>query len=472
MPLITSAGIGSGLDLESIISATVSAERNPKLQRLLEKEDSLKVELSSIGEVKSALSKLQDTFEKLADMDNFGKRTASITQPSGGDLISATPTSSTSTGSFKIEVQQLAQGSRAVSGDGLFTSADDVVSASGGTLTFEAGADKSFTLDVTAGMTLSELRDAINDADTNFGVTANIVNTGIDGVGSKLVLTSNVTGAGNDLKVTNDNAELDNVSTDANGGGAGSGGMAIDPANDAAQDAIIVVDGITINNSSNTFKDAVEDLTIKAVRESEAGETAKLNVDVDRESVNKLVDELITNYNNLIGQIGLQTRIGKPLNGDASMRSLSAQLINTLGATLTDAGPFETIFDMGIGVKNDGYLEKSSLVRSLNEAMDENFDDIGKAFAGENGIAKQMESLLEEYVKPKGLLKERENNLNEQIKDIDADKIDLNERMGELEAGLRKKYAGLDVLLAQMQQTQTYLGSQLASLPGFTSSKS
>ncbi|MCO7198996.1 flagellar filament capping protein FliD [Pseudoalteromonas sp. OANN1] len=470
MPLITSAGIGSGLDLESIISATVSAERNPKLQRLLEKEDSLKVELSSIGEVKSALSKLQDTFEKLADIKNFGKRTASITQPSGGDLISATPTSSTSTGSFKIEVQQLAQGSRAVSGDGLFTSADDVVSASGGTLTFEAGADKSFTLDVTAGMTLSELRDAINDADTNFGVTANIVNTGINGVGSKLVLTSNVTGAGNDLKVTNDNAELDNVSTDANGGGGG--GMAIDPANDAAQDAIIVVDGITINNSSNTFKDAVEDLTIKAVRESEAGETAKLNVDVDRESVNKLVDELITNYNNLIGQIGLQTRVGKPLNGDASMRSLSAQLINTLGATLTDAGPFETIFDMGIGVKKDGYLEKSSLVRSLNEAMDENFDDIGKAFAGENGIAKQMESLLEEYVKPKGLLKERENNLNEQIKDIDADKIDLNERMVELEAGLRKKYAGLDVLLAQMQQTQTYLGSQLASLPGFTSSKS
>ncbi|TMP76795.1 flagellar cap protein FliD N-terminal domain-containing protein, partial [Pseudoalteromonas sp. S983] len=93
-----SAGIGSGLDLESIISATVSAERNPKLQRLLEKEDSLKVELSSIGEVKSALSKLQDTFEKLADMDNFGKRTANITQPSGGDLISATPSSSTSTG--------------------------------------------------------------------------------------------------------------------------------------------------------------------------------------------------------------------------------------------------------------------------------------------------------------------------------------------------------------------------------------
>ena len=112
MPLITSAGIGSGLDLESIISATISAENTPKMNAFVKKEESLQVELSALGEVKSALSKLQDTIEKLADPDNFDKRIANIKQPTSddGDLISVTPTSDITPGDFNIEVIELAQG--------------------------------------------------------------------------------------------------------------------------------------------------------------------------------------------------------------------------------------------------------------------------------------------------------------------------------------------------------------------------
>ncbi|TMN73715.1 flagellar cap protein [Pseudoalteromonas sp. S1727] len=469
MPLITSAGVGSGLDLESIISATLAAENTPKLNAFAKKEETLQVELSSLGEIKSAMSKLQDTIEKLADPDSFNKRIANITQPSSddGDLISVTPTKDITPGNFKIEVLELAQGSRATSNDAvppLFTSTDDVVSASGGTLSFAAG-DKSFDLTLDAGATLADLRDAINDSDDNFGVTANIINTGTE---SKLVLTSNVSGSGNDLVITNDNAELDNVSTVANAGGAGGIGIA---AGNEAKDAKIKVDGIEITNDTNTFKNAVQDMTIVAKRQSIDGETAKLAVEYDKSSVTKLVDELIANYNNLIGQIGFQTRVGKPLNGDSTIRSFDSQLVNTLSTELTDAGPFSSIFDIGLGVKKDGYLEKSSLVRSLNEAMDENFDDIGKAFSGENGLAKKFESLLDNYVDSNGIMKQRENSLNAQLDELEDDVINHEYRMESLESRLRKQYSGLDVLLAQMQSTQSYLSAQLSSLPGFTKSK-
>ncbi|WP_404338865.1 flagellar filament capping protein FliD [Pseudoalteromonas mariniglutinosa] len=465
MPLITSAGIGSGLDLESIIKASIDAENVPKMNSFAKKDKSLQVELSAIGEVKSALAKLQDTIEKLADPDNFNKRIANVSQPTSddGDLVSVTPTKDITPGNFKIEVLEIAQGSRATSNDGLFASTDDVVSASGGTLSFAAG-DKSFDLTLDAGASLADLRDAINDSDDNFGVTANIINTGTE---SKLVLTSNVSGTGNDLVITNDNAELDNVSTVANGGGAG--GIAIAAGNEA-KDASIKVDGITITNDTNTFKDAVQDMTITAKRQSVDGETAKLAVEFDRESVTKLIDELVTNYNNVVGQLGFQSRVGKPLNSDATIRSLSSQLVNTLSTNLTDAGPFTSIFDIGLGVDKDGYLEKSSLVRSLNSAMDENFDDIGKAFAGENGVAKQFESLLENYMDSDGIIKQRETSLNSQLTDLEDDVVNHEFRMEELESRLRKQYAGLDVLLAQMQSTQQYLGAQLASLPGFTKS--
>lgn len=475
MPLITSAGVGSGLDLESIISASVAAENTPKMQSFVAKEEALQVELSAIGEIKSAISKLEDTVEKLADSESFGKRIANITQPDGGDIISVTPTSDISTGSFDIAVKQLAQGSRAVTADGAFADADAVVSASGGTLSFSAGTDNSFDLTVTAGMTLSELRDAINASDSNFGVTANIVNTGDSSVGSKLVLTSNVTGSGNDLVITSDTAELDAIETydaDTNT----SGGMTI-AAEDAAQDAIITVDGLQVTNDTNTFKDAVQDMTIKALalssgNDTDGYDTAELNVEYDRESVTALVDEFIANYNNLVGNIGFQTRIGKPLNGDSSMRTLSDQLISTLSTQLTDAGPFESIFDIGLGVDKEGYLEKSSLVRSLNEAMDENFDDIGTAFAGDNGVAKQLESLLENYVDSSGIIKQRETSLNGQLDDLEDDVINHEYRMASLEERLRKQYSGLDVLIAQMQQTQSYLGAQLSNLPGFTKASS
>ncbi len=467
MALITSAGIGSGLDLESIISASVSAENTPKMNAFAAKEESLQVELSSLGEVKSAMSKLQDTIEKLAEPDNFNKRIANIKQPTSddGDLISVTPTSDISPGNFSIEVVELAQGSRATSNDGLFSSTDDVVSASGGTLSFAAGT-KTFDLTLDAGTTLADLRDAINDSDDNFGVTANIINTGTE---SKLVLTSSVSGTGNDLVITNDNAELDNVSTDANGGAPGSGGIGIASGNEA-KSAVIKVDGIEITSDTNTFKDAVQDMTIVAKRPSVDNETAKLSVEYDKSSVTTLIDELVTNYNNLIGQIGLQTRVDKPLNGDSTIRSFDSQLVNTLSTELTDAGPFSSIFDIGLGIDKDGYLEKTSLVRSLNEAMDDNFDNIGKAFSGENGLATKFETLLSNYVDSDGIMKQRENSLNEQLDELEDDVINHEYRMESLEARLREQYAGLDVLLAQMQSTQSYLSAQLSSLPGFTKS--
>jgi flagellar hook-associated protein 2 len=475
MPLITSAGIGSGLDLESIIKASVDAESRPKMISFIEKEERLQVELSAVGEIKSAISKLNDTIEKLADSDNFGKRVANIRQPEGGDIISVTPTSDISTGDFKVAVKQLAQGSRAVSADNAFASTDAVVTAGGGTLSFAAGPDKSFDLTVDAGTTLAELRDAINASENNFGITANIVNTGDPAIGSKLVLTSNVTGTGNDLVITSDTAEMDALETyDATNNP--NGGMTI-AAGDEAQNAVITVDGLEVQSDTNTFKDAVQDMTIRALElsadDGSGGlETAKLNIDYDRESVSKLVDELVANYNNLIGNIGFQTRIGKPLNGDASMRSLSAQLVNTLSTPLTNSGPFESIFDIGLGIDKEGYLEKSSLVRSLNDAMDNNFDDIGKAFAGESGVAKQLESLLGNYIDSGGLIKEREESLNGQLDDLEDDVANHEFRMASFEERLRKQYSGLDVLLAQMQQTQAYLGAQLSNLPGFTKAKS
>lgn len=466
MSTITSAGVGSGLDLESIIQATVNAEDLPRVKRFEESKTRFTVELSGLGAIKSSLSSLQTVIKKLADMDNFTKRTSSVTQPASGDIVSVSSTATATPGNFNIKVNQLASGSRATT-SAAFTDPTDVVSASGGKLTIAAGS-KSFEVDVAAGATLEEMRAAINDAADNFGVSVNIINTGGATPEAKLVVTSNVSGAGNDLTITSDTAELDSVSTTAFGGGAG--GLSIAVA-DQAKDAIIEVDGIAITNSTNIFKDAVQDLTITAKKVSEGTETAKLTVGYDSAGVEKLIDEFITAYNNAVGTIDYHTKSGAALYGDSAMRSLNNQMVNALSNVVSGAGGFETLFDVGIGLTKEGKLEKTSLVRSVNEALTSNYADVGKLFAGENGFAKTFESLLETQLEAKGGFKFREEALNKSLKQLESDRESHDYRMTQLEAGLRAKYAALDVLIAQMQSTGSYITAQLANLPGFTKSK-
>ena len=105
MASITSAGVGSGLDLESIIKASIDAENIPKLQAFAAKEESLQKELSSIDTISSAISQLESTIEKLSDIDNFNKRTASITQPSSGEIISVSTTKDSTAGKFATSIR-------------------------------------------------------------------------------------------------------------------------------------------------------------------------------------------------------------------------------------------------------------------------------------------------------------------------------------------------------------------------------
>ena len=462
MALITSAGVGSGLDLESIITATVDAENLPKLQKFTTKESELSVSLSSVGAIKSSLSSLDDIMEKLADIENFNKRTATLTQPSSGDLISVTTTAESTSASFNVEVIDLAQGSRAVMDDNLFSSPTDEVTASGGNLTFTSGS-KSFSLNLAAGATLEELRVAINDSDDNFGVTANIIN---DGTSSKLVLTSDETGTGNDLVITNDTAELDNVSTLANDG-VSQGGLKI-ALEDMAQDAVIEVDGISISSATNKFTDAIQDITITALKESENNEKAGLVIDVDKETVESNINEFIEKFNNVIDTIEYHTKIGGALSGDSSMRSLKSQLVNTLSSMVTGAGGFETLYDIGLGLSKEGDLEKDSLVRSLNDALTESYDDVGTIFTAPDGIATVFSDLLDNYLESDGALIFREDSLNAELKQLENDRSNHDYRMEQLEVTLRKKYSSLDVLIAQMQSNGSFLTSQLANLPGFT----
>ena len=240
MANVTSLGIGSGLDLESLVTAYINAEAVPQEIRLQEKEERLSLELSGVGSFKSSLSTFNDTLKKLSEPDAFNKQVVS----SSTDSISVKSNGSASNGEFQISVQALAKGTKYHTEEVASSSA----TVGSGDLVFTSGSD-SFTVSIDATDDLSAIRDKINAQSENFGVTANILNTD---TGSFLIYNSEVTGLANELSVTSADASLDKlVSTNPNVQKV-----------QAAQDASVTIDNVSITNSTNEFKNVIEDLTI------------------------------------------------------------------------------------------------------------------------------------------------------------------------------------------------------------------
>ncbi|ETI61550.1 flagellar filament capping protein FliD [Marinomonas profundimaris] len=197
---VGSLGAGSGIDLESLVKQMVSAQKDAKVKLYQDKIDGYEAELSALGKVGSAIDSFKSSVNALNDDELFTGRDAKIAQVEGEEVISITTDNTASNGSYAIDVNQLAKGSRVMSAPGLFSSADDVITKQDAELKFKAG-DSEFSISVVAGTTLSELRNQINTSEDNFGVSANLVD---DGNGNLFfTATSVIQGAGNTLKISN-----------------------------------------------------------------------------------------------------------------------------------------------------------------------------------------------------------------------------------------------------------------------------
>ena len=199
---ITSAGAGSGLQLENVIAASVEAKKAQLQQPIITKQNSTQITLSGIGQLKSSISAFTDILDKLSAPGAFNKRAINITQSKDDPVLKVESKSGASNGQYNIIVNKLAQTSRQ---EGIFDSSTTSMVTQDGQLTFKAG-DKTFKVDVKAGDTLQDIRKSINGNGDNFGLSVNIVNTA-DGK-AKLVIDSGISGDGKDLTITGDTAEL------------------------------------------------------------------------------------------------------------------------------------------------------------------------------------------------------------------------------------------------------------------------
>lgn len=474
---IQSLGVGSGLALDDLVQQLLSAERQPKEARLNAREERNEAEISGLGQIKSKMSDFKDAVDELRSDTGINGREPTITNPSeDDDVLSAEASNSALRGTYDITVEQLATGSRITTDDGAFTSSSDAVLTSGtGSLTFDVGGSESFTINVSAGTTLTQLREAINGADDNFGVTANIIDTGT-GAGPRLVFSSSETGDGNDLVITNDTgaAELDRLST--------TGGTSnISAANiEGAKNAIAYVDGIEVQSSSNEFENTIQNVSFEVNEVSPKDSVGdflatKLNIGFDKEGLDKKIRDFVDNYNSLIDEIRTLTRYGESeleedgaLAGDSLLRGIQTGLASIIGDNVSSSS-LGGLFQIGIEFDDEGKLEigttdfgLGSGEDRLEDALEDNFDEIAKLFTDdEEGIASRLYDFSNEYTSFSGLLSLRERAAKDIRDEIFDERETLELRMLNFEEILRDRYLNLDQTVAQLNQTGSAL---LASL--------
>ncbi len=448
MGLITSAGVGSGLDVESIIGAILAAERAPKESSLLRNEIRVDSTLSALGQLSSALSTLNDSLDELNSLSDFRIRSATSSDES---ILTATATSEASSGSFSIEITTLAQGSRLESTAGIFTDVTDTVGS--GTLTITAGTN-TFDVVIGASDTLEDIRNAISSADDNFGVNVNIIN---GDSGPILSYTSAISGTDNTLAVTNNNTSLDKISSSLT-------------TKQTANGAVATIDGISVTSDTNTFTDAIHDITFIAVNETEIGSPITLDIAIDKEAVKEALTNFVTAVNEYqtlsqnLGRSG-ESNVG-PLSGDVTLRLLNQQIITALQNSVSGiSSNYDTLNSIGITFDEFGKLNINDT--DLDAVIDSDFDAIGDVFASTEGVSIGLQNIIDNYIGSGSLIDIREDSLNSQKNKLETDRYNFDYRMTQLETQLRNKFGAMDTLVAQFNSTGSYLTQQLANLPGF-----
>lgn len=381
MTSITSAGIGSGLDVEGIISKLMAAESIP-LNTIKTDTQTTQTKLSIYGIIKSSFDGLQTATDALKNLSNIYPLTATS---SNSSVVTGSATSANAKGSYSLTVQQLAQKQSVAAssvattdtaiGTGTLTITLGSYDATGNTFTANSSATPvSITID-SSNQTLSGVKDAINNA--NAGVTASIIN---DGTGNRLVLTSNTTGAVNGFKV--DVADSDGNNTDTSGlsmlsydptAAAGSGKNQTSLA--SAQDAQFTLNNIAITKPTNNVTDAVSGLTLNLLSTTTTPVT--LNVGLDSTALQGTLNKFIAAYNQIQGNLTDQQQKGATLVNDTTPSQLELTLRNTLRNSGSIYGL--SLADIGINFDKTGVMSLDSA--KLNSALATDPRIVEKVFA-------------------------------------------------------------------------------------------
>jgi flagellar hook-associated protein 2 len=452
-PLITSTGIGSGLNIGAIVSALTNSFGAAQTAQLTKQQTSLDSQVSAYGTFTSALDTLKLALPALEDAGQLAGFAATVADK---NIATATTSASAVAGQYSLQVNNLAT-------TATLTSAPVASAATAlgtGTLTIAVGnASTSITVDSTNN-SLAGIAAAINSASNNPGVSASIITTT---TGSRLILTGTTTGAVNAISVT------------PSGGNGGLSSLAFTQTR-AALDASFLINNFPAASASNVVSGAITGVTLNLQQASAVATPTTLTISPDTSTAQASIGKFVTAVNGVLSSIRSltafdpSTKTAGPLNGNATLEAFQNQLQIILGKVTNGSGGVKSLTDIGISAGTDGSYATDN--GKLGNALSASLASIGKLLGGSSGIATQIANLVDGYTKPGGLLDTINQGLQSGLSSVSKQQANLTAQLAAYSARLTAEYNAMDAAVALLKQTQTFLNAQFNPSANATSGNS
>jgi flagellar hook-associated protein 2 len=474
MATFTSLGVGSGLDLNTIVTKLVALERQP-ISQMQSKASQLQTQVSSFGQISSLMSGMQTAANALSNPLLWSGSTVASSDSS---KVSVSAASGVSAGNYAVTVQQLASSQTLASASAF---ADSSALPGSGTLSLELGSwdtgqahfspksgSTAVAITVAATDTLANVVDKINGAGA--GVTASLIT---DTSGVRLSLRSSATGADNGFRLTAADSNGNNTN------GLGLSVMAFDPPNGAtamqlmqgSADAKATVNGIAVTSASNALKGVIDGLTLNLNQVSST--PVNITANPDTAGMQTAIKTFASAYSAMVSYLNSQTKydptskVGGVLQGDSAAVTLQGRLRAMVGASSGASSTFARLSDVGLQVQRDGTL---TVNQSKLDAATGNLTELKKSFANSDlgntansGFARRFSDLATQALGLDGTITTRTAGLQKLISKNGEDQTALNTRVDSFQARLVAQYTALDANVAKLNALSSYVTQQITN---------
>jgi flagellar hook-associated protein 2 len=466
MASITSAGIGSGLDVNSIVTQLMAVEKAP-LQQMQTAATQIQNQLSAFGKIQSFVSTLRDAAAKLASPTTW---TSTSATPSDSSVFTASTDGTAQAGNYSLSVQQLATAQTVASPASAFP-------VGAGRLRIQGGdGGQAVDVSIDAGDTPAQVRDKINAAKA--GVVASVVT---DASGSRLLLRASDTGTDHAFTVKEVVTDAQGVESTTTSGDLAK--LTYDPTQNAAAgvnmaltqpaaNAKATINGLAVESSSNLLTGAVEGVTIKLSKVSSS--PVDLTVTNDTDSIKTAVQAFADAYNQLNTYLSQQTaydpatKKAGTLQGDTGANSLRYAMRGIVGGTGTMTGSYQRLAQLGLDVKKDGSMTVDAT--KLGNALGSHLADVRAVFAtkdtavaANNGFATRLQQWGDDLLKFNGSLSSRTDSLQSKVSANSKQQDQFNTRMTQVEARMRAQYTALDAQMGKLNGLSSYVTQQVTT---------
>jgi flagellar hook-associated protein 2 len=479
---ISSQGIGSGLDVNSIVTQLVAIEKQP-LQTLQTKATSLQTQLSLYGTIKSQVSALQDAATVLATSSNWSAQTA--TSSNTASVTVSADATATST-EFGLEVTRLAKAQTTASRSVVVDAPLGLANGTGtGTLSIQLGswgsggagpfapntAVTAVAINVNETDTYDQIATAINAA--NAGVKATVLTSG--GM-ERLSFQSTTSGsdAGFSIASAGNFAAISSLSfTSLLNGTESASGM---EASQSGVNATFKINGVAIESATNVVANVVSGVTINLLQ-TNTGSPAQIAVTQDKAVVQKNVQTFADAYTALSKTLADSTKYvsgGKSgvLQGDSITVGIQSLMRKIAGST-SSGSTFSRLTQVGLQQQVDGSMklivdiQGTGRTDNLKSAMND-MANLKKLFTTDNsnsatnGFALKLRDFAKGLLGVDGTVSNKSVALQGAITRNGYEQDKVNQRASSVEKQLRKQYSALDAQMAQMSGLSSYVTAQLA----------